>query len=58
MRYCLNTDKIRSLGWEPRISFEEGMETTVAWAVDHYNWLSDKQNVLQNYWKKVYRANC
>lgn len=31
-RYALNTDKIEALGWEPRYSFEEGLER----AVDYY----------------------
>ncbi|HOY09598.1 MAG TPA: dTDP-glucose 4,6-dehydratase [Candidatus Omnitrophota bacterium] len=54
IRYSLNADKIRRLGWEPQISFEEGMKTTAAWAVDHYDWLSDKLKLLQDYWKRVY----
>jgi nucleoside-diphosphate-sugar epimerase len=24
------------LGWEPRVSYEQGMETTVAWLRDEY----------------------
>jgi dTDP-glucose 4,6-dehydratase len=31
-RYALDTAKIRSLGWEPQVSFDEGLERTV----DHY----------------------
>ncbi len=54
IRYSLNADKIRSLGWEPQISFEEGMQTTAAWAMDHYEWLFNKLKFLQDYWKKVY----
>ncbi|HQO58860.1 MAG TPA: dTDP-glucose 4,6-dehydratase [Candidatus Omnitrophota bacterium] len=54
IRYSLNADKIRDLGWEPRIAFEEGMQTTAAWAVDHYPWLSHKLKFLQSYWKKIY----
>lgn len=26
------------LGWEPSVSFEEGLEKTVAWYVDHQDW--------------------
>lgn len=28
-RYALNTEKVESLGWKPRISFEEGLDRTV-----------------------------
>ena len=28
-RYALDTDKIESLGWKPRVSFEEGLQQTV-----------------------------
>ena len=30
-RYCLDTAKVRSLGWSPRVSFDEGLGETVAW---------------------------
>ena len=26
------------LGWRPRHSFEEGLEATVAWYLDHHGW--------------------
>ena len=30
-RYCLNTTKVRSLGWQPRIEFEQGLAEAVSW---------------------------
>lgn len=33
-RYALNTEKIEALGWEPKWSFEEGMEATVDYYLD------------------------
>ena len=30
-RYCLDTAKLRALGWEPRTDFETGLNATVAW---------------------------
>ncbi len=30
-RYCLDTAKLRSLGWSPRIAFDEGLRETVDW---------------------------
>jgi dTDP-glucose 4,6-dehydratase len=33
-RYALDTEKIEALGWEPTVSFEEGLERTVAYYTD------------------------
>ncbi len=30
-RYCLDTAKIRSLGWSPQVSFDQGLRETVDW---------------------------
>jgi dTDP-glucose 4,6-dehydratase len=30
-RYSLNIDKIRGLGWNPSVDFEQGLAETVAW---------------------------
>ena len=30
-RKVLNVDKIKSLGWEPKISLREGIESTYEW---------------------------
>jgi dTDP-glucose 4,6-dehydratase len=37
-RYSLASDKVRGLGWEPRTSFAEGLERTVAWYRDNAAW--------------------
>ena len=34
-RKVLNVDKIKSLGWEPKISLEEGIKTTYEWYKDY-----------------------
>lgn len=31
IRYALNYDKIKSLGWEPRYTLEEGLKKTISW---------------------------
>jgi dTDP-glucose 4,6-dehydratase len=30
-RYCLDTAKLRALGWSPQVPFEQGLESTVEW---------------------------
>jgi dTDP-glucose 4,6-dehydratase len=37
-RYSLSSGKVRALGWEPRVRFEEGLEETVAWYRDNAWW--------------------
>ena len=34
-RKVLNIDKIKSLGWEPKISFKEGVESTYKWYLEN-----------------------
>ena len=34
-RKVLNIDKIKSLGWEPKISLDDGLEKTYKWYVDN-----------------------
>ena len=39
-RYAINAAKIkRELGWEPAISFEQGIERTVQWYLDNDAWV-------------------
>jgi dTDP-glucose 4,6-dehydratase len=37
-RYSLSSDKIRALGWEPRVTFAEGLPQTVDWYRDNAWW--------------------
>jgi dTDP-glucose 4,6-dehydratase len=37
-RYSLSSEKVRALGWEPRVRFEEGLAETVAWYRDNEAW--------------------
>jgi len=37
-RYSLSSERIRALGWEPRVRFAEGLEQTVAWYRDNAWW--------------------
>jgi dTDP-glucose 4,6-dehydratase len=37
-RYSLSADKLRGLGWEARVRFDEGLERTVNWYRDNAWW--------------------
>src|SRR5271165_2491063 len=37
-RYSLSSEKVRALGWAPRVGFIEGLERTVAWYRDNAWW--------------------
>lgn len=39
LRYALDGDKIKKIGWEQPISLEKSIEKTVAWTLDHPEWL-------------------
>jgi dTDP-glucose 4,6-dehydratase len=37
-RYSLSSEKVRALGWSPRVRFGEGLERTVAWYRENAWW--------------------
>ncbi|MBX7069823.1 MAG: dTDP-glucose 4,6-dehydratase [Microthrixaceae bacterium] len=37
-RYSIATDKVGGLGWKPTRTFEEAIDTTIAWYVDNRDW--------------------
>jgi dTDP-glucose 4,6-dehydratase len=54
-RYSLNSMKMADrLGWSAEMTFDRGIEKTVAWYVEHMAWMKDKQADLTRYWKQVY----
>jgi dTDP-glucose 4,6-dehydratase len=44
-RYGLRAERLRSLGWEPRVSFDDGLARTVEWYREHLTWLRDAHQV-------------
>jgi dTDP-glucose 4,6-dehydratase len=44
-RYGVRSDRLRSLGWSPRVEFSDGLERTVAWYRDHLEWLRRAHSV-------------
>lgn len=40
LRYAIDSTKLhKELGWEPSLQFEEGIEKTVRWYLDHQEWM-------------------
>ena len=39
LRYAIDSSKLKNeLGWEPSLQFEEGLELTVRWYLEHQDW--------------------
>lgn len=53
-RYALDTTRISALGWQPRVTFDEGLERTVEWYVAHEKWWRPLKS--GEYWE-FYRQN-
>lgn len=54
-RYSVNCQKVKQLGWKPKITFPMGIKQTVQWYLARLNWMETKLFTLESYWKKVYK---
>ena len=56
MRYAIDSRKLqRELGWEPSLQFEEGIEKTVRWYLDHQEWMDNiTSGDYQSYYDSMY----
>ena len=53
-RYAIDSTKLQQeLGWEPSLQFEEGIEKTVLWYLDHQEWLD---NITSGEYEKYYQS--
>ena len=53
-RYAIDSTKLQQeLGWEPSLLFEEGIEKTVRWYLDHQEWLD---NITSGEYEKYYQS--
>ena len=57
LRYAIDSTKLqRELGWEPSLQFEEGIEKTVRWYLDHQDWLDNvTSGDYQKYYENMYK---
>jgi len=52
VRYAIDATKLKDeLGWEPSLQFEEGIDETVKWYLNHTDWL---QNITSGAYTKYY----
>lgn len=57
LRYAMNSDKARALGWKRAYSFDTAVEATVRWYVDNaWWWKQIKTGDYLEYYKKQYGA--
>jgi len=40
LRYALDGEKMKQAGWQPPLSFEESLESTIRWTLENPKWLS------------------
>ncbi|SHI30449.1 dTDP-glucose 4,6-dehydratase [Arenibacter nanhaiticus] len=57
LRYAIDASKInQELGWEPSVTFEEGLEKTIRWYLENEDWLANvTSGAYQAYYKKQYQ---
>jgi len=56
LRYAIDSDKLRDeLGWDVMYPFEEGIDLTVRWYVEHQDWWEKiKSGEYLSYYEKMY----
>jgi dTDP-glucose 4,6-dehydratase len=54
-RYSLSSDKLKRLGWEPRVRFQEGLARTVQWYRDNVWWWEPiRSGAYRDYYESHY----
>lgn len=58
LRYAIDASKIETdLGWRPSVTFEQGLEKTVAWYLVNDEWLNNvTSGNYQDYYSKQYQS--
>lgn len=54
-RYSLGSEKVRALGWEAQVRFEEGLEQTVRWYQERRDWWEPiRSGAYREYYERQY----
>ena len=54
-RYSLSSERVRALGWEPQVGFDEGLERTVSWYRDNeWWWKPIRSGEYREYYERQY----
>ncbi len=57
-RYSLGSEKVRALGWEAQMRFEQGLEETVAWYRDNPGWWEPiRSGDYREYYERQYGSS-
>ncbi|MCH8541393.1 MAG: hypothetical protein LAT58_11580 [Opitutales bacterium] len=56
-RYSVDSSKMRALGWEPEISFEDGFSDTIAWYLTNQWWWKSESTASRNWQTKPAENN-
>jgi dTDP-glucose 4,6-dehydratase len=56
LRYAIDANKInKELGWEPSVTFEQGLEVTIDWYLSNQGWLNSvTSGDYEKYYDKMY----
>lgn len=57
LRYAIDAHKInKELGWSPSLQFEEGIERTVNWYLEHQEWMDNiTSGAYESYYEEMYK---
>jgi dTDP-glucose 4,6-dehydratase len=58
-RYAIDASKIRNeLGWEPSLTFEQGIDQTIDWYLAHRDWVDEiTSGTYRDYYQQQYGKN-
>jgi dTDP-glucose 4,6-dehydratase len=57
-RYSLSSEKVRALGWSPRVRFSDGLEQTFAWYRDNAWWWEPiRSGDYRDYYERQYGSS-
>jgi dTDP-glucose 4,6-dehydratase len=54
-RYAMDDSRLRALGWQPQVGFDEGIARTVRWYAEHVSrWQARRDAAFEDYYQRQY----